>query len=108
MKTHQPLLAISIPATATLTKRRFATSAGAVPAAGAWCPGITELDCDIGLQATVNTHGVILVEAGAAVALDAQVQCDASGRAITLGAGVALARALDAAAAAGDVIRVLK
>ena len=38
----------------------------------------------------------------------AQVQSDANGRAITLAAGVASGRARDAAAAAGDIIRILR
>lgn len=54
------------------------------------------------------THGEMLVEAGGAVAVGAQVQSDATGRAITLAAGVAAGRARDAAAAAGDLIRVLR
>lgn len=108
MKTHQPLLTISIPCTVAITKRRFVSLAGAPTAAAAWSPGVAELDCDVGLQASVNTHGVILVEAGAAIAAGAQVEADASARAITLAAGVSLGRAMDAAAAAGDVIRVLR
>lgn len=106
MKTHQPLLTISIPCTVAITKRRFVTNAGAPAGNGVYAPGVAELDCDPGLQASVNTHGVVLVEAGAAIAVDAQVQSDASARAITLAAGVSLGRAIDAAAAAGDVIRV--
>lgn len=106
MKTQIVICTMSILATAALTKRRFVTNAGAVPAAGVWCPGIAENDQDIGLYVGVNTHGILLVEAGAAVAVDADIQCDASGRAITKAAGISLARAIDAAAAAGEVIRV--
>ncbi|MBK1613364.1 DUF2190 domain-containing protein [Rubrivivax gelatinosus] len=106
MKTQIIAATMTILATAALTAKRFCTSAGAVPAAGAWCPGVVEADTDAGQLAPVNTHGILLVEAGAAIAQDAQVQTDASGRAITLAAGVALGRVLDAAAAAGNVIRV--
>ena len=42
------------------------------------------------------------------IAAGAVVQSDASGRAITLAAGVASGRARDAAAAAGDIIRILR
>ena len=108
MKTHQPTCTISVLCTAAITVRRFVSLAGAHTAAGAWSPGVSELNCDPGLQATVNTSGVILVEAGAAVAAGAQVESDAQGRAITLASGAANGRALDAAAAAGDVIRILR
>jgi hypothetical protein len=54
---------------------------------------------------TVDTLGVVPVEAGAAVAAGALLQSDASGRAITKDAGATVARAIDAATAAGDLIR---
>lgn len=108
MKTEHLVLTISIAATAALTKKRFVTLAGAVPAAGAWCPGVANAGYDIGEQAGVDVQGAILVEAGAAVTAGVEVQTDASGRAITKDAGVALGRALDAASAAGDFIRVLR
>lgn len=101
-------ITLPVPAAANLSRRRFATNAGTVPAAGAWCPGIVTADVDSGEQASVNTHGALLVESGAAIAADAAVQTDASGRAITLAAGVSLGRALDAAAAAGEFIRILR
>lgn len=106
MKTSIILAAMSVLATAAITKDRFVTTAGAVPASGAFCPGVANANYDIGEQAGLSTHGIVVVEAGAAVAADAAIQCDASGRAITLAAGVNLGRALDAATAAGDLIRV--
>jgi hypothetical protein len=106
MKTSIILAAMSVLATAALTRDRFATTAGAVPAAGAFCPGVANANYDIGEQAGLSTHGIVVVEAGAAVAADAAIQCDASGRAITLAAGVNLGRALDAATAAGEFIRI--
>lgn len=106
MKTSAILATISVLAAVALTQRRFVTTAGGVPASGAFCPGVAAESFDAGEQAGVITHGVVVVEAGAAVAADAAVQTDASGRAITLAAGVNLGRALDAATAAGDLIRV--
>lgn len=49
---------------------------------------------------------VARVEAGAAVAVGAEVESDASGRGVTFSAGVKLGRALTAAAQAGDIIEV--
>lgn len=106
MKTSNILASISVLAAVALTNNRFATVAGTVPAAGVYCPGVVNGSFDAGEQASVITHGVVLVEAGAAVAVDAAVQTDASGRAITLAGGIGLGRALDAATAAGDLIRV--
>lgn len=65
-----------------------------------------------GERQDVVLDGIAFVEAGAAVALGAYIGSDASGRGITAApaAGVnnrILGLALDAASAAGDVIRVL-
>jgi hypothetical protein len=106
MKTSIILGTMSVLAAAALTVNRFVTGAGAVPAAGVWCPGVTADDFDAGEQASIVTHGIKVVEAGAAVAADAEVQTDASGRAITKAAGIGLGRALDAASGAGEFIRV--
>jgi hypothetical protein len=108
MQTEHIVLTISIAAAAALTQKRFVTTAGAVPAAGAWCPGVTNAGYDAGEQAGVDVQGVILVEAGAAIAADAEVQTDATGCAITKAAGASLGRALDAASAAGEWIRILR
>ena len=67
-----------------------------------------ETAADIGEQAPVNTHGILLVEAGAAIAAGAEVESDANGKAITKAAGISNGFALDAAAAAGDVIRIVR
>ena len=106
MKSSIAICTMSVLAAAALTINRFATAGGAVPAAGAYCPGITNDNFDAGEQAGLVTHGIKVVEAGAAVTAGDAVQCDASGRAITLAAGASLGRALDAATTAGDLIRV--
>lgn len=109
MKTQQLVLTTTILCgVAAQLKRRFTTSVGTTPAAGAWCPGVVAVDTDPGQQMPVNVSGIILVTAGAAIAADAEVQTDAAGKAITKAAGLALGRALDAAAADGDVIRILR
>ena len=108
MLTEKILMATTVLATSALARFRFANFAGATANATDAALGVPNANYDIGEQAGVATHGVILVEAGAAVAVGAQVQSDATGRAITLAAGVAAGRARDAAAAAGDIIRVLR
>lgn len=101
-------ITLPVPAAANLVRRRFATVAGAVPAAGAWCPGVVTADADLGDQVSVNTHGALLVEAGAAIAAGASVEVDASGRVVTLSSGAAVGRALEAAGASGEFIRILR
>jgi hypothetical protein len=108
MKTEKILLAVTIAAAAALTRFRFVDFTGNVASAGERPLGVATTDFDIGEQASVATHGEILVEAGAAIAVGAEVESDASGRAVTKTTGVAFGVARDAAAAAGDIIRVLR
>lgn len=108
MKTEKILLTTSILALVALTRFRFVSFLGGIPAAGAAVLGVSVTNFDAGEQAGVNTHGDILVEAGAAIAVGVEVESDATGRAITKTTGVAFGRARDVAAAAGDIIRVLK
>lgn len=108
MQTEKILLATTVLATAALSRFRFVAFTGAPAVAADAALGVPVTNFDLGEQASIATHGELLVEAGAAIALGAQVQPDASGRAITLAAGVPFGRARDAAAAAGDIIRVLR
>ncbi|MBH2010287.1 MAG: DUF2190 family protein [Xanthomonadaceae bacterium] len=108
MKTEKILLVATIAAAVALSRFRLVGFTGNPAALGERALGVPVTDFDAGEQAGVATHGEILVEAGAAVAVGAQVQSDASGRAITLDTGVAFGTARDAAAAAGDIIRVLR
>jgi hypothetical protein len=108
MKTSVILGTLTVIATTALVKSRFVDATGATPAAGEWCPGVANAAYDIGEAAGVDTHGAILVESGAAVTQGAAVETDNLGRAIDLATGVSLGRALDAASAAGEFIRVLK
>lgn len=108
MKTEKILLAVTIAAAAALTRFRFVDFTGNVASAGERALGVPSTNFDAGEQASVATHGEILVEAGAAIAVGAEVESDASGRAVTKTTGVAFGVARDAAAAAGDIIRVLR
>lgn len=108
MKTEQPILMTTVIAAAALTAQRFVTTVGAVPAAGAKVLGVCNASYDIGESAGVGVLGIFAVEAGAAVAVDSQVQTDAQGRAITLDTGVDCGRALDVASAAGQMIRIVR
>lgn len=108
MKTAKILLTVTILAAAALTRFRLVDYSGNPASAGERALGVTEADFDAGELAGVNTHGEILVEAGAAISAGAEVESDSVGRAITKTTGVAFGVARDAATAAGDIIRVLR
>ena len=107
MKTQQVILSTSVIAAAELTRRRFVGFNGNVCAAGVKALGVVEADTENGGVAPANVLGVILVEAGAAIAAGAEVESDANGRAVTKTTGVGFGVARDAASAAGEIIRVL-
>lgn len=92
---------------AATTANRFVGLTGAVPAAGARVLGVPNADYALGDDAGVDVLGVLVVESGAAITAGADVQTDASGRAITLAAGAKAGWALDGATAAGELIRVV-
>ena len=108
MKTQQVILTTSVIAVADLTRRRFVGFDGNVCANGVKALGVVDADTATGNVAPANVLGVILVEAGAAIAAGAEVQSDASGKAITKAAGVSNGFAWDAATTAGDVIRIVR
>ena len=104
-----PLLTKSVVATAALTARRFVTFAGAVPAAGASALGVGRTTVAIGGRQPVDVMGTSVVEVGAAIAANALVETDASGRAVTLASGTALGRLMpgEVATGAGQFVEVL-
>lgn len=108
MKGQNVILTASILALAALTRQRFIALDGNPCAAGAKAFGVAEVSTDAGNMAAGNVLGVILVEAGGAIAAGAEVQSDASGKAITKAAGVSNGYALDAATADGDIIRIVR
>lgn len=108
MKTEKILLTTTIQATAALPRLRFVSFTGGVPAAAAAVLGVAAVNADNGEQTPVNTHGELLVESGGALVVGAEVETDASGRAVTKAAGVACGRVRDAASGAGEFIRILR
>ncbi len=136
MKTMQPLLTTAILAIAALTKHRFVGYDGGVCAANARALGVAQLNADINEVASVTTDGIMLVEAGAAIATPGlPIASDSLGRAVTAtamsatvpGSGTTVTSssaqpamtiaggylpqgvngyAIDTAAAAGDIIRI--
>lgn len=108
MKTEKILLVLTVQATAALPRLRFVSFTGGVPAAGARTLGVAAVNADNGEQTPVNAQGELLVESGAAITVGAEVETDASGRAIPKTTGVGCGVARDAAAGAGEFIRILR
>lgn len=106
MKTENISLLTTLQATTTVTMRRFVTYAGAQAGDGAAVAGVSDDNVAAGETFGCKARGWMLVESGGAVAQGAAVQSDSQGRAITLGAGVQAGRAIDAATAAGQPIRI--
>jgi hypothetical protein len=135
MKTEVPGITVSIPAAADLVKNRFIGVDGNYCAANAKALGVSQTDTKQGQQCPVVTGGVKLVESGGAVAAGEEVVSDANGKAVAATAfsvsvpagGTAVTsdaaqpdlteaggvlpqalngQALDAAAGAGELIRV--
>src|SRR5574344_1912132 len=93
-KLYKPLLIDSIKATANLPKQKFIGF---------------DVGAESGQLASVGVLGVLLVEAGGAIAQGASVTSDATGKAVTITSTEKVnGTALDAATAAGEVIRIVR
>lgn len=101
------LLTLSVAATAAITDKTFVTATGAVATAAGNALGVSTSDAAIGEQVGVDVIGTSLVTASAAIAKNALIEVASGGKAATQSTGKAVARALEAATAAGDVIEVL-
>lgn len=102
------LLSLTAVAAGTLAANRFITPLGAQAGAGENALGVVQHAAVATDLVTVDVLGTTIVESGAAVASGDTLKADSSGCAIpwaTSGAKVAIA--LQAAAAAGQMIEVL-
>lgn len=108
MKTEKILMATTILAAAALSRFRLVNFAGTPAVVGDAVLGVANTNYAQGEQAGVATHGEILVEAGGAIPVGAQIEADAQGRAVPLNTGKPWGSARDAATAAGDIIRILR
>lgn len=104
-----PNLRFSLVAGADVARRRFvkpdSNGAGIQTVAGDAAIAVSGNDPKSG-EVLELADGIVIVEAGAAVAAGASVQSDADGKAITLAAGTKIGTALTAATAAGQLISV--
>ncbi|OQY72403.1 MAG: DUF2190 domain-containing protein [Ignavibacteriales bacterium UTCHB2] len=106
MKTEQPILITSTEAKVNLAKNLFVGFDGLVCGNGAKALGVCNAETDLGEIAPVMSVGIALVLSGAAIAVGAKIQSNASGKAITFAAGEPNGFALNAATGADELIRV--
>jgi len=109
MRNGISLLALTLVATGVITTNRFVTPAGAVAGAGVNAQGVAQSGAAIGEKFTATVLGTEVVETGAAIAANALIECDATGRAITKAAGVTLGRLApgEVATAAGQFVEII-
>lgn len=107
MKGRQNDFVVTIIATEAISKNAMVTVDGKHTAA-AHAVGVALFDTDSGDPISVSVGPIQAVKAGAALSAGAELETDASGRVVTLSSGKLVGVALDAAAAANDIIRVLQ
>jgi hypothetical protein len=107
-KTSKPILTGTIQAVSACVKMTFCGFDGDLCAAGAKALGVFQVDGDAGEFVPVDHNGVILVLSGAAVAVGAEVQSNADGKAITKDTGVSNGWAMDEATGANQIIRIAR
>lgn len=100
------LLNLSLLAAAAITAERFIDHGGNVATAAGNAAGVAETAGAIGDLISTTVLGTAIVTAGGAIAKGAAVEVGATGKAVTKSAGIAVGRALQAAAADGDRIEV--
>lgn len=106
---QRPILTLPGRAAGAITRQRFVKYDMTQASAGTDVTlGVADYDAAVGQQFNIIALGTAKIEAGGAFALGADVKPDANGRAVDrAGAGVAAARALQAATAAGQIVEVL-
>jgi hypothetical protein len=100
-------LVLPIVAQAAIAQFRAVTVGGAQAGAGVNSIGPAQTTGASGQAVPVVALGTAIGEAGAAVAVNALLETNASGQYITRSAGAIVGRALTAAAAVGDQIEIL-
>lgn len=109
-KANISILTLTVVAAATVADKRFVKTAGTYPTAGGLALGVTRCNGGSGDLLPVDVMGTAVVEAGAAIAVDATLMVTAAGKVITHdgdGDKHAVGRALEAAAEDGRFIEIL-
>ena len=107
MKTEQPILITSVSAAVAISKNLFVGFDGNLCAINAKALGVSNADTAQNEQAPIMANGIALVLSGAAVSVADKIASDANGKAVTYSTGEINGFALDSAAGADELIRVL-
>lgn len=105
--TKIPVLTLSIAAAAALGEHQAVGYDGNVATAAAAMKGLAISDAALGEQVAVDVLGTSIAIAGGLIAAGAELEVGAGGKLVTKAAGVTVARALQGAAADGDLIEVM-
>ncbi|MFZ1417466.1 MAG: capsid cement protein [Burkholderiaceae bacterium] len=106
-KTKQILLTTTVKTTGAWQPNRLVSFAGKQAENGEAVLGTSVYEADVGDQAAVDVIGIALVEAGAAIAAGVPIAAGLQGLAIAqTGTAKIVGTAIDAATAAGEVIRI--
>ena len=101
------LLTLTVMATAAITANTFISWSGTAPFAGDNPMGVACTDAQIGDAVACDVFGTTLVRAAGPIGINELIEVASGGRAAGLSSGIPVARALQAAAAADDLIEVL-
>lgn len=85
--TEIPLQTLSLTASGAVVKETFVKADGAKAGNGANAVGVAKFAADDGDELSVVTEGIVRITAGGTVAVNARVQSDANGKAITIASG---------------------
>jgi len=104
-----PLLTLTLALTGTVVANRFVAGDGTQTGAAGNALGVGRTAGVSGEHIPVDVIGTAVVETGAAIAANALIEADASGRAVTKAAGVTLARLApgEVATAAGQFVEII-
>ncbi len=107
-QTFKTALTTGMTAAVDLVKHRFVGFDGNYPSAGAVVYGVIQEDTAAGEMAPVDLYGELLVETAGAISQGGKVETDANGKAVAAMTGEVVGLAIDAAAGAGEIIRILR
>jgi hypothetical protein len=100
------ILSLSVKLTADAKAHTFVSYLGGAPSAANPPLGVAQYDGDAGDMITLDVIGTAKMLAGGAIAVGDAIEAGANGKGVKKNAGAAVARALEAAKADGDIVEV--